>query len=184
VSAGDRAGWTLRALAGAEAGAVLTAAQAEASRRATERGDGFATMAFGADDDAPPSLDAPWGVRTFAAFDGATPLAAARVGWGNRRAFYLVGGSTPEGYRRSASAWLHAAVVRALSAAGFAEYDLGGAPAEAADPAHPSHGLHRFKTGFGARPVACRGLRWEPAPAHLAAHRAMVRIFSPTAAGR
>ncbi|MFL5540196.1 MAG: GNAT family N-acetyltransferase [Longimicrobiaceae bacterium] len=184
VAAGKRAGWRLRALDGAEAAGVLGRVQLEASRRATARGDGFAAGAFAAGSAPAAGLAAPWGVLTFAACDGDAPLAAARVGWGNQRAFYLVGGSTPEGYRQSAAAWLHASIATLLAGAGLTEYGLGGTPAEAADPGHPAHGLHRFKAGFGASAVACRGLRWEHAPAHLRAHRLLGRLTSLVSAGR
>jgi hypothetical protein len=176
ATAGDRAGWTLRELGGSEAARLLAAVQDAAAGRAARRGDPFGAGVPGAAGDRAVKLGEPWGVCTFAAYDGAEPLAAALVGWANRRAFYLVGGSTPEGYRRSAAPWLHARVMERLAGHGFAEYDLGGTAAEAAAPAHPAHGLHRFKAGFGAEPVPCRGARWEPGHAHLRAHRALARL--------
>ncbi|HEU0052429.1 MAG TPA: hypothetical protein VFQ39_04595, partial [Longimicrobium sp.] len=115
VAAGDRAGWTLRSVGGDEAAALLALVGEEAARRAASRGDAIAgTDAPATTGDDPAA--APWGTRVFAAFDGDTPLAVALVGWGSRRAFYLRGGSTPEGYRRAAAAWLHVAVGDRLAA--------------------------------------------------------------------
>lgn len=173
LARGEREGWTFRSLCGDEAAAVLHAVQSAASDRATRRGDPFvvgtpaeALRRHGAEP------HRAWGIRTFAAYAGDELLAAVLAGWGGGRAFYLVGGSTPEGYRRSAAVWLHWRVMALLAAHGCAAYDLGGTSASAAAPSDPAHGLFRFKTGFGAEVVPCRGLRLELAPLHLRAHRA------------
>jgi hypothetical protein len=184
AAAGDREGWELRRVAGAAAVDLLHRVQREAARRADERGEPFPAPE-------PPSCvgvgdptDAPWGLSLFASYGEGGALAAALVGWANRRAFYLMGGSTPEGYTRSAAPWLHLAVMRRLGSAGMTEYDMGGVPAPAADPAHPSNGLYRFKLGFGARVVPCRGMRWETARLHLGIHRVFRGIQSLSGALR
>lgn len=71
-------------------------------------------------------------------------------------AFYLYG-ATSYRYRRLMPA--HALQWEALRWArgiGCAAYDLHGIPPND-DPAHPLHGLYRFKTGFGGRKVHRRG---------------------------
>ena len=93
------------------------------------------------------------------------------MGWANRRAFYLIGGSTPAGYARDAAQWLHWRIMCALADMGFTHYNLGGTAASAVNSEDPAHGLHRFKTGFGAEVVSCRSVGWTLRPAHAQAHR-------------
>jgi len=171
----ERCGWELRLPAGKEAGALLSVVWAEATARARERGDPF-DIATAAPLDAGPRWPAPWGVQLFAAFDGATPLSAALVGWANRRAYYLSGGSTPDGYAQGASVWLQWHIMAHFAGAGFTAYNLGGAPYDAVIPRSPSHGLHRFKNGFGPDILRCRSLRWEVRPVHGYAHAAARRV--------
>ena len=176
VARGEREGWRVRALRGDQAARVLADAQATASLRASGRGGGFPVApppeAVGRGDD--PAE--PWGVCTFAALDGDAVLGAALVGWGGDRGYYLMGGSTEEGYRRDAAAWLHWRIMAVLRGAGRRAYNLGGVPAAAAEPGHPQYGLHRFKGAFGGKAVPCRGLAWEAAPRHLWLHRAASRL--------
>jgi lipid II:glycine glycyltransferase (peptidoglycan interpeptide bridge formation enzyme) len=115
--------------------------------------------------------DPAWGLTTYAVMLGEQPLSAVLVGWAGKRAYYVSGGSTPEGYARNASVWLHLQIAAAFQSAGFSHYCLGGAPASAIDPSDPSHGLHRFKTGFGAEVRSCAGARWVFGPEHEASHR-------------
>jgi hypothetical protein len=182
---GDQEGWEHHTLSGAEAVATVREAQGQASLRAHARGDGFRvptpSAAVGE-----PTADpgAPWGLRTFAAVREGRALSVCVVGWGGGRAYYVMGGSTEEGYRCGAATWLHWRTMRLLRDHGCTEYNLGGTPAAAADPAYPSHGLYRFKSGFGADARPCRGARWELRPAHLAAHRVAARLadlFRPDA---
>jgi len=170
VQRGERDGWVLRTLEGEHARDLLSRVQREASARAAERGDPFAaalpdvvlTSSVG---------HAPWGITTWSAWQDQTPLAAALVGWANRRGFYLIGGSTPAGYERDAAQWLQWRIMCALADAGFTHYNLGGTPASASNPRDPAHGLHRFKTGFGAEIVSCRSVGWTLGPLHAQAHR-------------
>lgn len=172
VRKGERASWSFRTHVGQEALALLRVVQLAAAGRAESRGDGFAVRvpevalrSFTAEP------GAVWGVSTFAAWGGSEPLAAVLIGWSGRRAFYVLGGSTPEGYRQGAAVWLHWRVMCRLAEHGCDAYNLGGTPAAASDPEHPAHGLFRFKTGFGAAIVPCRGARWTFRSGHLRLHR-------------
>lgn len=160
IRRGEKDGWTLRLLHGAEADHLLGTALWTAATRAARRGDPFSmarpTIASHAD----PDLARPWGIVVWSAWHADTPLAAVVVGHANNSAYYITGGSTPEGYARDASIWLQSRVSQALAEADFLRYNLGGTNIRAGDPNHPSHGLHRFKIGFGARIVPCAGLRW------------------------
>jgi len=170
VQRGERDGWGLRILDGARARDLLSDVQREASVRASERGDPFAAalpdVALTSPED-----PAPWGITTWSAWHDQAPLAAALVGWANRRAFYLIGGSTQAGYERDAAQWLHWRIMCTLADTGFTHYNLGGTPASAVNPGDPSHGLHRFKTGFGAEVVSCRSVGWTLSPVHAQVHR-------------
>lgn len=170
VKRGEREGWTLRLLDGEDARALLAVVQRGAAARAAGRGDGFEVAvphtALG-----PSDGGAHWGATTFSAWREDAPLCAALVGWANRRAFYVLGGSTPEGYACHAAAWLHWRIMCYLAEEGFTAYNLGGTPSSAALAGDPAHGLHRFKSGFGAEVEQCRGLRWMPRPSHARAHR-------------
>ncbi|HYK11342.1 MAG TPA: GNAT family N-acetyltransferase [Gemmatimonadales bacterium] len=161
--------WTLKTLSGAEARAMVAEVTTSARRRASSLRRGFDDVTL------PPAHafreDPAWGLTTYAAMRGDAPLAAALVGWAGKRAYYVSGGSTPDGYARNASVWLHLQVAAAFQSAGFTHYCLGGAPASAVDPNDPSHGLHRFKTGFGAVVRTCTGARWVFSNEHEAGHR-------------
>jgi hypothetical protein len=166
---GQRENWLLRTHEGRQARDLLSLVQHAAAERASQRRDAFlvepppaaATLAAGEQ----------WGVTTFGVWHTGVPLAAALVGWANRRAFYLRGGSTPEGYRSNAAVWLHWRIMAEFAGRGFAAYNLGGAPSRAVRPEDPAHGLHRFKRDFGSDIRPCRGLRWTLSPAHVQAHR-------------
>jgi hypothetical protein len=171
IQRGERDGWARRALDGEEARGLLAAVQREASARAAERGDPF-TAAMAPDVAlTSPESGAPWGMVVWSAWQDATPLAAVLVGWANRRAFYLIGGSTAAGYERDAAQWLHWRIMCTLADHGFTHYNLGGTPASAASPGDPANGLYRFKTGFGAEVVSCRSVHWTLRPGHARAHR-------------
>jgi hypothetical protein len=159
IRKGDRSGWRVDEPE-AEAGrSLLMSVQELAARRAAARGSGFAVRV--------PQLSTldrargrSWGASMFAAWQDQTPLAAALVGWANRRAFYVMGGSTAAGYECGASVWLHWQIARRLADAGFVSYNLGGTSTTATTPGDPSHGLYRFKSGFGSRVVSCRSMSW------------------------
>lgn len=176
VQRGDRDGWVLRELGGEEARSLLSAVQREASVRAAGRGDPFAAAQPNLRSSPPGGGGAPWGVTTFSAWHAQEPLAAALVGWANRRAFYMIGGSTPAGYERDAAQWMHWRIMCALRAHGFTHYNLGGTPASASQSGDPAHGLYRFKTGFGPEVVPCRSLGWTLSAGHARAHRFIGRL--------
>lgn len=168
VHRGGREAWTFRELAGEAARRLLWQVQRWAAARAAGRGDPF-------DADVPPPTiegewDRPWGTTMFGVWCRDTPLAAALVGWANRRAFYVSGGSTPEGYAGGAAVWLHWSIMARLAEAGFTGYNLGGTPAGAMQAGHPANGLYRFKRSFGADDVPCAGARWRFQRGHLWVH--------------
>jgi hypothetical protein len=113
-----------------------------------------------------------WGRTLFAVCEDGQPIAIAVVGWAGRRAYYLMGLATPAGRARPATTWLHWQIMCALLERGFVSYDLGGAPASAADAGDSAYGLHEFRVGLGATPIRCAGARWVLDPAHAATHRA------------
>jgi hypothetical protein len=165
---GEREGWHFGVIPATQVPDVIAAVQQHASLRAAGRGTPFAVGRVAAPT---ASLEAPWGTAGFGAWRGDELLAAVLVGWGGRRAFYLQGGSTPAGYDADASTWLHWRIMRDLADRGLSIYSLGGAPGTAERPDDPSHGLHRFKMGFGASASACCGLRWVLSNGHLRAHK-------------
>jgi len=168
---GEKSSWTVRAAHGADAAAMLATVQAAAAERAAARGDGFEAEAPLAHAFDPAYEDDAWGITAFAGWDRETLLAAVVIGWANRRAFYISGGSTPTGYAQGAAAWLHWRVMRIFADRGFTSYNLGGTPASAINEADPSHGLWRFKTGFGSDTVNLRGVRCEFSSPHMRGHR-------------
>ena len=165
--ASDR--WVLHTLAGAKARALMADVTQSAALRAGERRGVTYSVTL------PPVAafreDPAWGLTTYAVMHEGQPLSAALVGWAGRRAYYVSGGSTPDGYARNASIWLHLQISLAFQSAGFTHYSLGGTPAGAVDPADPSFGLHRFKTGFGSEVRACAGARWIFGTEHETGHR-------------
>ncbi|HEX4560903.1 MAG TPA: GNAT family N-acetyltransferase [Gemmatimonadales bacterium] len=161
--------WTLHTLSGGDARTLVLEVTSSAQDRASNR------RGVAYDVTLPPieafREDPAWGLTTYAAMKGGQALSAALVGWAGKRAYYVSGGSTPDGYAHNASVWLHFQIALAFQSAGFSHYCLGGAPASAADPADSSHGLHRFKTGFGALVRSCAGARWVLGVEHDAGHR-------------
>lgn len=176
VRHGQHAGWRMRVLRGDDALRLLSAVRETASERAAGRGDGFDPGTAGAPFGRAAERTAAWGIATFGAFDGDVPLAAAAIGWGGGCAYFLSGGSTPEGYRQSAAHWLQWRAMADLAAAGITHHDLGGVPGEAWRPDHPSHGLYEYKSGYGAEPAPCRGVRWAPGARHLRLHAWLARL--------
>ena len=67
---------------------------------------------------------------------------------GDRRATYLYGASSNNKRNCMPAYGLQWEAIKQASAAGCTTYDFFGIP-PADDPAHPMHGLYRFKTGFG-----------------------------------
>jgi hypothetical protein len=168
VRHGEREGWTLTRLTGSAAVEALTAVMDRVAGRIASRGGTAVTQV--------PPMAADLGedrtghAETWAATRGGELLAAVLLGVGETRAYYVMGGATTAGYGCGASAWLHARVAGQLANAGLRHYNLGGAPIAAKEPGDPAHGLHRFKTGFGAEVVPCAGDRWVLRPTHVHGH--------------
>lgn len=71
-------------------------------------------------------------------------------------ALYLYGASSSRGRESMSTYALQWHAIRVAKAAGCTAYDLSGIPDDD-HPAHPMHGLLRFKLGFGGRHVVRRG---------------------------
>jgi hypothetical protein len=69
------------------------------------------------------------------------------------RAYMIYSAATDSGREAGAPFLAMYAGLRDLRAAGFEQINLGGAGGDAADPDSADHGLHRFKTRFGAEAV-------------------------------
>jgi hypothetical protein len=169
INRGKRAGLVLRQVSGPAARELIATVTGEAAGRAADRGAPFQSSLPPAVGSASALTD-PWGATVLSAWRGTEPLAAALIGWGNRHAFYVMGGSTPAGYACAAATWLHWTIMGQLAAHGFTAYNLGGTPVGAQHADNPAHGLFRFKTGFGARIWRCRGMRLTLRPGHRRAH--------------
>lgn len=77
----------------------------------------------------------------FQAFRGSEVLSSVLVITGNQTAYYQTSGSSPEGMSVGSSHFLVFSILGIMQAAGFREFNLGGAPAGSS--------LARFKQGFG-----------------------------------
>lgn len=93
--------------------------------------------------------------RVFLVTQDEVPISAAFVSIYGGRALYVYGGSSDPGFRMDAPALLFWNVFSRCRELGCSEFSLGGVPAAAAESEHPSHGLYRFKAGFGGRQVPC-----------------------------
>lgn len=69
-------------------------------------------------------------------------------------AFYMIGASSPAGYRLNASLRLFWELGELYVRRGFGVLHFGGVPADAISKNHDEYGLFRFKTGFGIEPVS------------------------------
>jgi hypothetical protein len=176
IRRGEKAGWQFRILTGLAARDAITGVQELASERAARRGDGFDAAAPVADAWSGAQFSDPWGACTVGAFDNDRLLTAAVIGWGNGRAFYVTGGSTAHGYAEGSAAWLHWKAMSAFRQAGGEWYNLGGVGLAADTVGDPSHGLHRFKSGFGCDRSARTSARWVISPGHLRSHSAAAMI--------
>lgn len=88
--------------------------------------------------------------RLFATFAGGRLEAGTFFATFGRRAYMIYSGATDEGRAAGAPFLAMFAALRELRAAGFEQIGLGGAAGDAADPDSEDHGLHQFKTRFGA----------------------------------
>lgn len=83
------------------------------------------------------------------------PVSAALITLYRGRALYVFGGSSEEGFAADAPALLFWQVFSRCRELGIREFNLGGVPGAAVDPGSQSHGLYRFKAGFGGKIVPC-----------------------------
>jgi hypothetical protein len=171
-----RAGWRLITPTGEAAADTIADVWRDADGQREHRADDLfggepaLDLALGAT-----ALDCAWGRAVFAAFEGGRPLAFAVIGWGNRRAYYLSGAVTRAGRERPVTTWLHWRIMGELYERGFTSYGLGGARASATNADDGVHGLHCYRTSFGAEAVPCAGARWVLDPTHEAAHHSPAR---------
>lgn len=93
--------------------------------------------------------------RVFLATHEEEPVSAAFVSLYNGRALYVYGGSSDDGFQMDAPAFLFQRTFASCRELGCTEFNLGGVPGGATESDHPSHGLYRFKAGFGGRQVEC-----------------------------
>lgn len=91
-------------------------------------------------------------LRIYSAYHEGDLLASVITAFYGGNATYLYGASSNEKRNLMASYAVQWEAMKAAAAAGCSSYDLFGIP-PADDPAHPMHGLYRFKTGFGGRIV-------------------------------
>jgi lipid II:glycine glycyltransferase (peptidoglycan interpeptide bridge formation enzyme) len=71
------------------------------------------------------------------------------------RAYYVYGGSSDTGFQMNAPALLFWKILSRCRDLGCREFNLGGVPASSVSEEAQSHGLYRFKAGFGGRQVKC-----------------------------
>lgn len=93
--------------------------------------------------------------RVFLASHGGDVVSAALVWIYRNQAFYLFGGSSDTGFALDAPAWLFWQAFDRCRSLGCTRFNLGGVPASAVLADSQSHGLYRFKEGFGGEQVAC-----------------------------
>ncbi len=94
--------------------------------------------------------------RVYIARLGGEDLAAALVAYHDRRAYYLVSGSSGLGRESMPNYALQWRILQDARDAGCIDYDLCGLPATD-QPDDPWHNLKQFKTGFGGRIVEYPG---------------------------
>jgi lipid II:glycine glycyltransferase (peptidoglycan interpeptide bridge formation enzyme) len=82
------------------------------------------------------------------------PVSAAFISMYSGQALYVLGGSAPKGFELDAPAVLFWKVLSRCVELGCREFNFGGVPASAQDPQSVTHGLYRFKAGFGGRQAA------------------------------
>ncbi len=109
--------------------------------------DHFRMILFTDAEDTP----SPAEVELLVAEKDSTPLAALFLVYSAKRATYLYGASSSSNRHLMAPYLLQWEAILRARKRGCVEYDMfGGAPNS--DPAHPMHGLYRFKSGFGGDP--------------------------------
>jgi lipid II:glycine glycyltransferase (peptidoglycan interpeptide bridge formation enzyme) len=93
--------------------------------------------------------------RVFLMLNDDEPVSAAFVSIYAGQALYVYGGSSDEGFNLDAPGLLFWHIFARCRELGCREFNLGGVPASAVNKESQSHGLYRFKAGFGGRQVEC-----------------------------
>ena len=83
------------------------------------------------------------------------PLSGAGVMMFGEQAYYLLAGTSREGYECDAAYAVIGHLIAYLTSQGIRELNFGGMAVGTEEQGHIEHGLYRFKTGFGARVVRC-----------------------------
>jgi hypothetical protein len=100
------------------------------------------------------------GARLFVGRKEGTPLSAVLCGAHGTRAYYFMGGTSPEGFECNAATLVLWRASDLLAQRGVASFNLGGVPRSAELAGDAQHGLFRFKEGFGATRIECRSGTW------------------------
>lgn len=87
---------------------------------------------------------------------GGRPVSAAFVAHYGRQAMYMYGGSSDAGFKMDAPVLLFTHIFSRCRARGCTIFNLGGVSEEAGRPESQSHGLFRFKAGFGGTQRSCQ----------------------------
>ena len=96
-----------------------------------------------------------------ARIDG-NPVSCILIGVGGPRAYYMMGGTSPEGLASNAASLVMWRAIELLQRDKLQVLNLGGVSARAADPESVEHGLYRFKDGWGGERVSCISGVWRP----------------------
>ncbi len=105
----------------------------------------------------------------FTVLNGQTLSAIGTMQFG-QTAYYLVGGTTPDGIERQTGFAMFANTIQRLITEGVTEFNLGGTSFQAREEGSSDHGLFRYKSGYGAKVLELTHLsaritpwRWWPA---------------------
>ena len=82
-------------------------------------------------------------------------VSAAFISIYNKKAYYVFGGSNDDGFAMNAPALLFMNIFSHCRELGCLEFNMGGLPANSVDKSTQSHGLYRFKSGFGGLEIPC-----------------------------
>lgn len=99
----------------------------------------------------------------FTLLEGRTLSAIGTMRFG-RTAYYLVGGTTPEGIERQSGFAMFAETIQRLIGEGVTEFNLGGTGIHAREEGDAEHGLHRYKAGYGGQVLELAHIRQRVTP--------------------
>ena len=87
-------------------------------------------------------------------------LSANLIAIWNKRAYNLLAGSSPKGFKIGAASGLYWEIIKSLHQEGAVEFNLGGVAVDADQKDHPGRGLYDFKRDFGGALVSCNNLHY------------------------